>query len=280
MEPKPFVSVIIVTYNCPQHLERNIHSLLTQSRKPDQIVIVDNNSTDSTYLDPYKLHADVIQNSVNTGFCYANNQGMQKLNSKTNYVLFLNPDAFLSSEFIERAVSFIQKPENNSCGALSGILFGYDAAKDKPTGLYDSTGIFSTPYGRWFDRDQGQPINQRLYKKTEEVQALCGALMFCRLEALKAALLKDKTVWDNKFFMYKDDIDLSLRLRRKGWRLLLVPELIAFHCRGWSNDRQAMSKDARLISAKNEIRMHIRAKAYRFLPYSVLKYAAVKILNI
>lgn len=276
---KSTIAVIIVSYNCPGHIKRNISSLCNQTRKPDQIIIVDNNSKDPTFLESYKDVATIVYNDANTGFCAANNEGLKKVNPNTHYILFLNPDAFLTEPFIEKAIAFMEDSENASCGAMTGILLGYDPEKEEPTGRYDSTGIFCTPYGKWFDRDQGQEINTHLYKTKEEVQALCGALMLCRKEALMNAAFKDKTVWDNSFFMYKDDIDLSLRLRKKGWKLMFVPELIAYHCRGWAVNRKEMSKDARLGSAKNELKMHLRSKAYRFLPYSLLKYAAVKFLN-
>ena len=278
MNPK--IAVIIVSYNCPEHIKRNLDSLRAQTRKPDQIIIVDNNSKDPSCLAPYKTEAEIVYNSVNTGFCAANNEGLKKVESQTNYVLFLNPDAFLTESFLEKALEFMENPENANCGAMSGILLGYDPEKEAPNGRYDSTGIFPTPYGKWFDRDQGQLINSHLYQTKEEVPALCGALMLCRKEALMNAAFKDKTVWDSTFFMYKDDIDLSLRLRKKGWKLMFVPELIAYHCRGWQANRSAMSKEARLGSARNELRMHLRAKAYHFLPYSFAKYIGVKFLNL
>lgn len=276
---KPTIAVIIVSYNCPEHIKRNMDSLRSQTRKTDQIIIVDNNSKDPSSLESFKDDAEIIYSNVNSGFCAANNEGLKRTSEKTKYVLFLNPDAFLTDTFIEKSLAFMEDPANASCGAMTGILLGYDPVQEEPTGRYDSTGIFSTPYGKWFDRDQGQEINSHLYKTKEEVPAICGALMLCRKEALMNAAFKDKTVWDNSFFMYKDDIDLSLRLRKKGWKLLFVPDLIAYHCRGWAVDRSKMSKEARLGSAKNELRMHLRTRAFKFLPYSLLKYAAVKFLN-
>lgn len=195
MNPK--IAVIIISNNCP--IKRSLDSLHAQTRKADQIIVVDNHKK--------------------TGFWAANNESLKRLDKDIKYVLFLNSDAFLTKSFIEKALIFMEESKNASCGAMTGILLGYEPEKEAPTGLYDSTGIFSTPYGKWFDRDQGQEINTHLYKANEEVPALCGALMLCR----KEALMDDA--------IYKDDIDLSLGLRKKGWKLMLVPELIAYHCR-------------------------------------------------
>lgn len=111
--------------------------------------------------------------------------------------------------------------ENSSCGAMTGLLLEYDLEKNEPTGRYDSTGIFCTPYGKWFDRDQGQEINTHLYKTNEELPAINEALLLCK----KTALLNS----DNSYISFKDHIDLSISLRKNGWKLMLVPDLIAYH---------------------------------------------------
>jgi GT2 family glycosyltransferase len=199
------------------------------------------------------------------------------LDSQAKYVLFLNPDAFLTPDFLEKAAA--QMETRSDCGILTGPLFGYDFARALPTGRYDSTGIFSTWYGRWYDRGQGEAISKDRYSQVEDVPAICGALMFCRKEALESAALEGE-VWDSSFFMYKEDIDLSLRVRSQGWRLLYHPDLIAYHGRGWQTDRGKMSRAARLGSAKNEIKLYWKARLWAHLPYSIAKYTAVKLLDI
>ncbi len=110
-------------------------------------------------------------------------------------------------------------------------MLGFDIQKKKPTGLIDSTGIFRSHWGRWFDRSQGQPYIPSYSWQSENVPALCGALMFCRRQALEQILLSPQEVMDQRFFMYKEDIDLSLRLRHQGWTLKFNPYLVAYHCR-------------------------------------------------
>jgi GT2 family glycosyltransferase len=103
--------------------------------------------------------------------------------------------------------------------------------------------------------------------------------MFCRLEALRETELAPSTVMDPKFFMYKEDIDLSLRLRKQGWKLLFSPQLKAYHCRGWKKERSQVPRSLRIQSAKNEIRLHYRLKS-PYILYSLLKYVSVKIFNL
>lgn len=270
-------SVVIVTHNSEKYLSKCIASIDAQSRQPDCIVLSDSGSKSLSYLESFRQHLRVkIQyHTEDIGFCRANNAAMASVNSE--YVLFLNPDAFLTQNFCEQALILMQN--HQQVGMLSGKLLGYDIDRDQPTGIYDSTGIFRTWYGHWFDRDQGKRERAEDYGSVESVPALCGALLFCRKAALEKVLLRKTEVWDSSFHMYKDDIDLSLRLRKAGWSLLFSPHLTAYHCRGWQTDRRKMLKKYRLMSARNEIRINSR-ECWLGLPYSLSKYYAVKIFNI
>jgi N-acetylglucosaminyl-diphospho-decaprenol L-rhamnosyltransferase len=272
------ISVIIVTQSSSLSLQKTIESLQKQTTPPSEIIIIDNASSDSSYLKQFESLCRVIYSPVNLGFCAANNLGWRNITHEPSYVLFLNPDAFLAPTFMECALAFMEK--NSCCGALSAPLFGYDFVKNEETKRYDSTGVFSTWYGRWYDRDQGRFIDPRLRRQVEEVPALCGALMFCRKKALEESLLPENQVWESAYFMYKDDIELSLRLKKKGWKLMLLPSLAAYHGRGWSKKRSEMSRSARLYSARNEVALNWKFGNCHFLPYSFLKYVAVKLLDI
>src|SRR5262249_49063606 len=155
---------------------------------------------------------------------------------------------------------FMGNQNNKDCGALTGTILGYDIAKDKPTGKYDSTGVFRKWYGHWYDRGQGKDCHPQKYAKKEYIPAICGALFFCRKEALDSVLIRDKEIFDNTFFMYKEDIDLSLRLRNEGWKLAFVPHLVAYHCRGWYKERKRVPRILRMCSARNELFIHKRSR--------------------
>lgn len=274
-------SVVIVTHNSEKFIHKCIAAVDAQTKRPDRIIISDSGSNNLDYLDRYHGRTDVhiIINKKDIGFCCGNNAAMPHVASNSEFVLFLNPDAFLTSTFCATACDLMAQPANQKVGALSGILLGYDIHADAPTDRYDSTGIFRTWYGHWFDRGQGRPVHSGRYYRMEEVPALCGALMFCRRSALHDVLLRESEVWDSTFYMYKDDIDLSIRLRKAGWKLLFVPALSAYHCRGWLVDRRKMPREYRLMSARNEISVNMR-DCWLGIPYSVSKYYAVKTFDI
>ncbi len=270
-------AVIIVTHNSQSCISICLNALKQQTKAPHKIIIIDSGSEDTAYLKAYSEEAEVTLLADNIGFCQGNNKGMTCVQNDVRYVLFLNPDAFLTPTFIEDAICLMEQPSANHIGALSGMLLGYSLQEDKPTGLIDSAGIFRTWYGRWYDRGQGRPQASLCVPRTEKVPALCGALMFCRLQALRSIELGPNIVMDPDFYMYKEDIDLSLRLQQQGWSLLFVPHLIAYHCRGWQ-DRSKMARHLRLMSAKNEMRLYARLKSPCIL-YSALKYFLVKVCN-
>jgi len=276
-------TVIIVTYNSEKYIDYCIDCLGKQTCSPFQIIVVDTGSKDRGYLQscqkmsrvPLEIHFA----EKDSGFCRGNNVGWQHCAAEAEYVLFLNPDAFLLPTFIEDAIAAMQLADNQNCGALTGQLLGYDIESGRPTGLYDSTGIFHKWWGKWFDRDQGLPIDSNKYQQSEEVDAICGAVYFCRKSALEAVVLRGTEIFDSSFYMYKEDIDLSLRLKQKHWKLLFVPQLQVYHCRGWSRNRKSMAKQVRLISASNEWTLHQRLGSPIGICYSSLKYLMVKYLN-
>ena len=271
----PTVAVVIVAYASKSVLKSCVQALSTQSRRPDAVVVIDNNSPDPAYLAeiPHDKEVEIIRSPVNEGFCGANNEAFRRIRHH-KYIVFLNPDAFPLPDLIERAVEWMEQPSQGQVGILTGTLLGFDIVQNRPTGAIDSTGVFQTWYGKWYDRDQGKPWRQsEASASAEDVPAITGALMFCRSEALESVLSRGGDVFDRNFFMYKEDIDLSLRLRKRGWRLVYWPTLICYHCRGWRG-RDKMSGRARYLSARNEVSVSLR-NGGRGLAYSALKFAFV-----
>lgn len=275
-------AVIIVTHNSQQCISKALKGLQDQTRPPSQIIIIDSGSDDTAYLQSYAKDPLITLHCVkkNIGFCAGNNIGFSYADPQlASFILFMNPDTFLSPQFLEMAVDLMQKTEYARVGALSGLLLGYDLSKDQPSGRIDSTGIFQKWFGKWYDRNQGDLYDSTRAMTEQEVPALCGALMLCRLEALRETELAPSTVMDPTFFMYKEDIDLSLRLQKQGWKLLFNPKLVAYHCRGWQKQRSQVPRSLKILSAKNEVRLHYRLKS-PYLLYSLLKYVSVKIFNL
>ena len=268
------LSVIIVTHNSERFIDRCIASLDDQSVSASRVVIVDSGSTDPTYLDHlsskmvYEIHY-----KQNIGFAAASNFGLSLTAASSDFVCLMNPDTFLEADTFESALALLSTA--TEVGIIGGRLKGFDIDLSRPTGLLDSTGIFRSWYGRWYDRGQGEE-NADNFQVQEEVPAVCGAFMFCRTAALQEVM---PMAFDESFFMYKEDIDLCLRLREKGWKLLYAPEVEAYHARGWASDRKEISYDTKCLASKNEIRLNLKHRS-PYLIWALGKYLAVRLFKL
>jgi N-acetylglucosaminyl-diphospho-decaprenol L-rhamnosyltransferase len=252
----PTVAVVMVTYNSDASAGRAVRGLFSGTRPPQEVVIVDNASRSNVYLEEIAAldpRVRVLRQRTNLGFCAGNNIGLRALGAHT-YVLFLNPDAFVAAEFLARAVDLLEGDPD--IGAMNPKLLTADPITFAATGRLDAVGIFQMSYGRWFDRGRGEQDGGQYDGPAAAVPALCGAALFCRQSAL-AQVAPGGAVFDERFFMYKEDIDLSLRLARAGWRLVVDPSLAVLHVRG-TFDRMAMPFWVRRRSLVNEWRIWLK----------------------
>ncbi|MEJ2058473.1 MAG: glycosyltransferase, partial [Desulfofustis sp.] len=145
------LSLIIVTHNSEPFINRCVTSIDSQNVAADQVVIVDSGSDDPSYLDEFQGKPFFqVQRRENIGFAAASNYGLGCVNNDPLYILFINPDIILESDSIERSIATLR--QHQAAAIVSVILRGYDFTNDRATGLLDSTGIFRTCYGRWYDR--------------------------------------------------------------------------------------------------------------------------------
>jgi N-acetylglucosaminyl-diphospho-decaprenol L-rhamnosyltransferase len=273
------IAVVIVTHNSDRVLSHCLTALEQQSRQPDQVVIIDSGSRDIAYLkraDQSTMKCTVILES-NVGFSVGCNIGWS-LSRNYDFVLFLNPDAFLTPDFLEHALRYMEEDVKKKVGMLTGTMLGYDIGLNRPTGLVDSTGVTHTWYGQSIDRDQGEPVTVlEKYDHPNAVPAICGAVLLARKEALDA-IAKANTLFDPDYFMYKEDIDLSWKAVHAGWTLIHHPGLTVYHCRGWKG-RHAASRKMRMLSARNDVKLFVRFRS-PYLLYALVKYGLVWAFNI
>lgn len=272
----PAIYIVLVTHNSELELLICLDFLNKQKRKPDSVHIVDSGSQSTQYLENLITHFPItITKTTNVGFAAANNVGLKELEpGSDDLILFINPDTFLPEDFLLNLPQYFSEDED--VGAVGPKLLGFDPQKNRPTGVLDSTGVFRRWYGRWVDRGYGEKETDR-YSKEQTMPALCGALFCCRAAALTS--LKSPG-FDEDFFLYKEDIELSLRLRKKGWKLLYVPDLFAYHCRGWNQaKRNEINYRLKLMSAENEILLYKKHPSFYIL-WAVLKYFLVRFCRV
>ena len=263
------IAVIIVTHNSEAVLGNCLSALQRQTLRPETIMIVDSGSRNTDYVSRY-LDDDRVRLffKKNIGFSRANNFAYRHLDPDTEFVLFLNPDAFPEAESLEAASVCLRRNQDVAC--LGARLLGFDCSRQQATGKLDSTGVFRKWYGCWYDRAQGEPDDER-YQRQQDVPAVCGAFFFCRKQMLDQVALDRDVVFDPDFFLYKEDIELCLRIRKTGWRIIYCPEIPVYHCRGWG-ERRTIPYAQRLQAARSEILL------YKKHPSPYMLWAAAKYL--
>lgn len=269
--------VVIVTYNSQKHIQWVLDGL--ESSQNDIVVrIIDSGSTNSDYLDAIqsKHRLDVVKTN-NVGFVAGNNQAMFDAASY-DWVLLLNPDAHIEGTNLDRLLSFAATKEQEKVGLFSVPLIRFNIDEKKPLPIFDSVGIACSPVGRWYDIDANQPVSA-LDKQPTAVDAVCGAFMLLRVPALLQCCDKQgKVGFESSYYMYKEDIELSLRLKRQGWGVSVYNDVTAYHCRGWNGERKDVPYWARWHSAINDVDVAWRYK-WRALPYALTKLAWVKFVE-
>ena len=228
----PAVSVIIVSYKVRYYIEQCLNSVL-RSVPDAQILVVDNKSDDGSveYIRERFPQADVIANDFNAGFGKANNMALAKATGK--YVLFLNPDTVVAERTIPRCIEYMDgHPETGAVGVRMQYgdgRFALESRRSLPTpsvSFWHMTGL-----GRMFPRSRRFAKYHLTYLDRDSecpIDVVSGAYMFVRKEAL------DKTGgFDEAFFMYGEDIDLSYRILQEGYQNRYLP-LPIIHYKGES----------------------------------------------
>jgi len=208
------VSIVIVTYNSSQTLQQCIDSVLESTKIPFEVLAVDNDSKDNTkdILENYGTKIKTIYNKENLGFSRACNQGIE--NSEGDYIVLLNPDTVVTENWAERMISHF-KPDTGAVGPLSDYVAGLQKAE------------FYLPKNsnRTFSLKEISTVlyeNNRL--KSVETKLLIGfCIMFSRKILDKVGYL------DEELFLGNDDLDISWRLREKGYNLLVATDTFIHH---------------------------------------------------
>ena len=229
------LSIIIVNYNSKLLIE---NCLLSVKKALDnisgEIIVVDNNSTDGSkeWLQQKFLLTKYIFNDANLGFAKACNQGFKI--SSGGYVLFLNPDIVLTETCLKECISFFES--HKDAGAIGVRMlnekgnFLKESKRGLPTPsasfykLFGLTAVFpgSKTFAKYY---QGHlPENEN-----NAVDVLSGAFMMIKREVFEKV-----KGFDESFFMYGEDIDLSLRITKAGFKNYYLGKTTITHLKGGS----------------------------------------------
>lgn len=216
------LSIIIVNYNVKHFLEQCLYSvskaIAASSGNANagevEVIVIDNNSRDNSlnYLQPKFPGIRFIANTVNLGFAKACNQGVKQASGK--YILFLNPDTILPENCFQKCIAFLEShPDAGAAGIkmLDGSgRFLKESKRSFPsplTSLFKLSGMSTLfPHSKIFSRYHLGHLDP---DKDHEVDVLAGAFLMVRKEVLDIT-----GGFDEIFFMYGEDVDLSYRIQK------------------------------------------------------------------
>lgn len=237
------VSIIIVTWQSEKEIAKCLESINRQKQygfTDIEIIVVDNNSKDktTTIIERDFPEVRLLKNKDNLGYARANNQGIKA--SQGEYILFLNPDVVLGNDFFRPLVEFLQS--NALIGVAAPKLLNPDLSiqpsirsfPDYSILLWEITGLSKLlPDNRLFGRWRMARFD---YNKPQQVEQPMTSCLLVRKSVL------DKIgVFDEKFPMYYNDVDLCRRIGDGRWQIIYLPDAYAIHNRG-SSTRKVRSK--------------------------------------
>ena len=222
---KSSYSIVAVVYNGVPFLEPLLNSLAAQTLPPDELIVVDNLSTDGSrellpgLLTSLPFPTRLLFENVNRGYCGAANRGLRQ--APGEFVLLLNQDTRLDKEFCREALKGFTG--TSRVGMVSGRILRFDETTVDSLGQYLSRSLYP--------KERGYNTPWRSIQEEErEIFSVCGAVAFYRRAMLQEVAFQGEYL-DEDFFMFFDDIDLGWRAQRRGWKARYVPEAIAFHSR-------------------------------------------------
>ncbi|MCZ6690429.1 MAG: glycosyltransferase family 2 protein [Planctomycetota bacterium] len=223
------LSVIIVNWNTRELLLRCLETLypsLTGIRH--EVIVVDNDSQDGSVgaVREQFPEATILANSKNLGFARANNQAFRQ--ARGRYYLLLNSDVEVKPEAIPGTIRFLD--DRPRAGAAGIQLFFPDGRKQNSFDSFPTiaTEILNKSLLRWLF-PKALPSKNQEYTDPLPVDIVIGAFLMVRREAVE-----EVGPFDEKFFLFMEEADWCLRMRRSGWEIYHLPHLTAIHHHGAS----------------------------------------------
>jgi len=227
----PTVDIAIVNWNAGTQLHDCLASIVkadTTGINLNSVIVIDNASSDDSLRGIEELHLSLklVRNSANRGFAAACNQGARE--GTADYILFLNPDTVLYPDSLTTPLQFMELPVNAQIGIV-GIQLIDDAGNvSRSCARFPTVGMFTA---KVFGLDRLAPslfpshaMMEWAHDDSRDVDQIMGAFYLVR-----RSLFERLGGLDERFFVYFEEVDFSLRARMAGWRSFYLADARAYH---------------------------------------------------
>jgi GT2 family glycosyltransferase len=261
------LSIIIVNYNVKYFLAQCLYALQKAITGIEtEVIVIDNNSTDESvaYLQPQFPQVSFIANKENTGYAKASNQGWKMATGE--HVLFLNPDTLVSEDCLQKSLAVLQ--EQALVGALGIRMidgsgkFLPESKRGFPTAaasFYKLSGLTSLfPHSKTIAKYY---LGHLPEKENNEIEVISGAYLLVR-----KALLEKTGGFDENFFMYGEDIDLSYRILQAGYTNYYLADSTIIHFKGESTRKNIKYVKLFYKAMSIFVKKHYGRQSWWFVP--------------
>tara|TARA_R110001583_G_scaffold12326_2_gene54839 strand:+ start:16717 stop:17865 length:1149 start_codon:yes stop_codon:yes gene_type:complete len=227
------VSVVIINYNVRYFLEQCVLSIYAASKNLTvEIIIVDNNSADDSCKIIKEKYPKVIliENDENVGFSKANNQGVKV--AKGKYILILNPDTVIAEDTLDKIFTFSKTKQNLGVLGVKLIDGSGNFAPESKRGIPTPGVSFNKLFGISSKRTGKYYATHLEENESGIIDIASGAFMF-----IKRAVFNEVHGFNEDYFMYGEDIDLSIKLLNKGYQNYYYANAQIIHFKGESTQK-------------------------------------------
>ncbi len=268
----------IISYNDKHYLEKSLPIL--SSLPHTKITILDNAENEEIRKFIEREYPDVnfIRHSDgNLGFGRGHNYLALK-SEPSEYYFCLNSDILLDPKGFEACVKYLDS-HAETC-MVSSKLYYWDFEKNEKTNIIDTFGIVGNQAHHFWDRGQGKEDKGQFDNAINNIFGISGAAFIIRRSCIDKLYGSSNQIFDENFFMYKEDIDLAYRMRWLGMGIQFLPDTLGYH------DRTVSKKTKKsLHEAKNSYRNHILMLRNNFtnkyklgFKYHTIVYEIIKVM--
>lgn len=229
------LTIVILNFNSGEYLSKCLESIKHIKNEANiSVIAIDNASSDTSFSSAKEKFKDVrfVENGANLGFSKGYNAVLKSV--KSEYILLLNPDCILEKGVIEKTLKDFENIEN--AGAISPKIILSNGQMD----LTAHRG-FPTPWASLLyalGDDSLYHLKNKMSDVIHEVDSITGAFFLT-----KKTILDQVGYLDERFFLYGEDIDLSLRIKKAGYKILYDPTIKIVHNKGISSGLKKHSQD-------------------------------------
>lgn len=244
--------VQLVTWNGAKYVPHLFYSLRHQTYKDWKLFILDNASGDDMVqkmkeaCQNFPVPVEFVQNTTNSGFAGGHNYIYK--NSESEHLLLLNQDMYLEPECFEKLIEFMDTHQSAAVVSPRLMKWNFLLLEDDKAGLDDvySDQVDSLGLKVFRNRRVIEQYGQEVWPKIQdtfaenflEVFGVSGALPLFRRSALDTIAFADKSLFDESYHSYKEDVDVAFRLRSAGYGAFVLLGAVAYHDRSAAGPKE------------------------------------------